>query len=159
MSRYQYKAEQLLSIGIEEAWSFFSSPKNLATITPLELNFKILSNLDNEEIYEGMKIDYFVSPLFNIPLHWQTEIVKVDKEKSFTDKQVKGPYKVWEHTHKFTIVNNGVLMQDIVNYELPFLFIGNIAHKLLIRKKIENIFLFRKSFLENKFNKNGRVLI
>ena len=89
MSMFQYKTEQFLPIDIEEAWSFFSSPKNLATITPAELDFKILSDLNNEEIYEGMKIDYIVKPLLKIPIHWQTEIIKVNKKNFFTDRQLK----------------------------------------------------------------------
>lgn len=158
MSIYQYKAEQFLPIDVEEAWNFFSSAKNLATITPKELDFKILTQLDNAEIYEGMKIDYIVKPLLKIPVHWQTEIVKVRRGVSFTDTQLKGPYKVWEHTHIFKAENGGVLMNDIINYELPFGFIGNIAHALFVRKKIENIFAYRKNILEKIFIKNEPVL-
>jgi ligand-binding SRPBCC domain-containing protein len=55
MSMYQYKTEQFLPIYLEEAWNFFSSPKNLATITPDELDFKILTEINDQEIFEGMK--------------------------------------------------------------------------------------------------------
>ena len=150
MSMFQYKTQQFLPISVDEAWNFFSSPKNLATITPPELDFKILSTFNNE-IYEGMKIDYMVKPLFKIPMYWQTEIFKVNKGKYFTDRQLKGPYKKWEHTHTFKPVNNGVLMEDIINYQLPLGFIGNLAHTLLVRKKIENIFTYRKNILEKIF--------
>lgn len=152
MPMFHYKTEQFLPIGIDEAWSFFSSPENLARITPTELDFKILTNLKDEEIYEGMKIDYTVKPLFKIPMRWQTEIIKVNKGKYFTDRQLKGPYKIWEHTHTFKPVNGGVLMQDAINYQLPLGFIGNFAHKFLVKKKIENIFIYRKNILEKIFN-------
>jgi ligand-binding SRPBCC domain-containing protein len=154
---FQYKTEQFLPIGVEAAWSFFSSPKNLATITPAELDFKILSDLNDEEIYEGMKIDYTVKPLFKIPMHWQTEIIKVNKGKNFTDRQVTGPYKIWEHTHTFRPVKGGMLMEDIINYQLPYGFIGNLAHTFLVKKKIDNIFIYRKNILEKIF-KNEHVL-
>lgn len=151
MSIYQYKTEQFLPISIDEAWQFFSSPKNLATITPEELDFKILSKSDDEGIYEGMIIDYTVKPLFKIPLHWQTEICKVKKGMFFTDRQLKGPYKLWEHTHTFRPVKCGVWMQDVINYQLPFGILGNIAHAVLVRKKIQNIFTYRKNILEKIF--------
>ena len=32
--------EQKLPVTIEEAWSFFTSPKNLNLITPPDVNFK-----------------------------------------------------------------------------------------------------------------------
>lgn len=151
MRIFQYKTEQFLPIGIEEAWRFFSSPKNLTTITPAELDFKIVTNLNDEEIFEGMKIDYIVKPLLKIPMHWQTEIIKVNRWENFTDRQVKGPYKIWEHTHIFKVVNNGVLMHDVINYQLPFGFIGNIAHMFVVKQKIENIFIYRKNILEKIF--------
>ena len=153
MSVFQYKAEQFLPIDIEKAWDFFSSPKNLSVITPPEMGFKILTELNGKEIHDGMLIDYTVKPLLGIAMHWQTKIRDVEKYKVFADSQLKGPYKSWEHTHTFEKINNGVLMKDIINYELPFGFIGDIAHTLLVKKKIENIFAYRKSVLEKIFIK------
>ncbi|MBC8046328.1 MAG: SRPBCC family protein [Fimbriimonadaceae bacterium] len=152
---HQFKAEQFFPIDKKRAWDFFSSPKNLSKITPPEMDFKILSPLNGEEIFEGMKIDYTVKPLFGISVRWQTEICKVKNQKYFTDSQLKGPYKVWEHTHTFTEVTGGVNMQDVINYQLPFGFIGNVAHSLFVRKKIENIFSYRKQILEKIFISNG----
>lgn len=150
---YQYKTEQFLPIDIETAWKFFTSPKNLSTITPAELDFKILSELKDEDVYEGMKIDYRVKPLLNIPMRWQTEIIKVKKGSFFTDTQLKGPYRLWEHTHIFTPVEGGVMVQDMVNYELPLGVLGNLAHSLFVKKKIEKIFLYRRNILDKMYNK------
>ncbi len=158
MSMFQYKTEQFLPINIEKAWKFFSSPKNLKTITPDELDFKILTDIGDEEIYEGMKIDYMVKPLFKIPVRWQTEIIKIKKLRYFTDRQLKGPYKTWEHKHTFITKKDGVLMQDKIDYKLPFGVIGNALHALLVRKKIEKIFTYRKNILEKIFVTNGNVL-
>ena len=149
---FQYKTEQFLQVDVEEAWHFFSSPKNLSTITPAELDFKILTSLDDREIYEGMKIDYIVTPLFKIPMHWQTEITRVTRFESFTDRQLKGPYKLWEHMHTFQPVNQGVLMTDTINYKLPLGFIGTIAHECFVKKKIENIFSYRRNILTKIFS-------
>ena len=151
MSVYFYDTEQFLPIDIYKAWDFFSSAKNLAIITPPELDFNILTNLEGREIYEGMLIEYKVKPIFRIPMYWQTEICKVDKPKMFTDKQLKGPYKTWEHTHTFIAKENGVLMKDHVKYQLPFGIIGRIGHSILVRKKIENIFIYRRKVLKKIF--------
>ncbi len=155
MKTFLYNTEQFLSTDINTAWDFFSSAKNLALITPPELDFEILSNLNEKEIYEGMLIEYNVKPLMGIPLHWQTEICKVDKPKMFTDKQLKGPYKIWEHMHLFIEKENGVLMKDQVKYQLPFGIIGQITHSLIVRKKIKTIFAFRKEVLKKIFKDNG----
>jgi ligand-binding SRPBCC domain-containing protein len=155
MKTYFYNAEQFLPIDIKRAWEFFSDAGNLAVITPPELAFKILTPEKNAEIYEGMLIDYKVNPLFNIPVKWQTEIVKVDKPYSFTDRQLKGPYKLWEHTHQFFEKENGTLMKDSVKYQLPYGVIGELMHSILVHDKIEGIFVYRKQVLNQIFNGHG----
>ena len=155
MKIYNFKASQFLPTDINSAWDFFSSAKNLALITPPELDFKILTDLDGKDIYEGMLIEYTVKPLLGIPLHWQTEIGKINKPVMFMDKQLKGPYKIWEHTHHFTKKENGVLMEDEVKYQLPFGIIGQLTHSLIVKKKIERIFEYRKMILETIFTENG----
>jgi len=149
---HQFKAVQFLPIDKKEAWDFFSSPTNLTLMTPPEMDFKILTSLSSGEIFDGMKIDYRVKPLFGISMHWQTEIKKVENQRSFTDTQIKGPYEIWEHTHIFSESNDGVLMQDVVNYKLPLGYIGVMMNSILIRKKIENIFEYRKKVLQKLFN-------
>ena len=124
---------------------------NLSIITPPELGFKILSKFNGEDIYEGMKIDYSVKPLFGISMGWQTEICEIQIQKHFTDRQLKGPYKVWEHTHSFIEKKNGVLMTDVINYELPFGIVGKLVEKLLVRRKVKSIFSYRKTILEKIF--------
>ena len=148
---HQFKTEQYLPIAQSKAWEFFSSPQNLSLITPPEMDFRILTSLKTAEIFEGMKIDYTVKPLWDITVHWQTEIIKVEYQKCFIDRQTKGPYKKWEHTHTFTVANGGVLMKDEVNYQLPLGAFGKYLNAVLIRKKIESIFSYRKKVLEKIF--------
>ena len=148
---HHFTSEQFLPIQKEEAWTFFSSPSNLATITPPELGFKVLTELKDESIFEGMKIDYTVRPLLGIPLHWQTEITKVQTNKSFIDRQLKGPYKLWEHTHTFIEHNGGVLMLDHVRYELHFGLLGRLVNAMIVKQKIKNIFNYRTVVLNKLF--------
>lgn len=149
---HQLYREQQLNCTIDEAWRFFSSANNLSKITPKEMNFIVRTQLSDDNIYKGMIIDYFVSPMLNIKMSWQTEITEVDFQKSFTDFQKKGPYKLWNHRHDFIENENGVLMKDTVDYELPLGFLGEIAHSLFVKKKLEHIFDYRTKVLEEMFN-------
>lgn len=145
--------EQQLNCDIQTAWEFFSAANNLSKITPKEMNFIVLTEMTEDEIFEGMIIDYYVSPVFGIKMKWKTEITQVDFQKSFTDFQKKGPYKLWNHHHEFIINDKGVLMKDSVDYELPLGFLGEIAHKLFVKKKLEHVFSYRYKVLEERFNK------
>ncbi|WP_144281653.1 SRPBCC family protein [Chryseobacterium echinoideorum] len=156
---HQLYRKQQLNCTIDEAWRFFSSANNLSKITPKEMNFIVRTKLSDDNIYKGMIIDYFVSPMLNIKMPWQTEITEVDFQKSFTDFQKKGPYKLWNHRHDFIENENGVLMIDTVDYELPLGFLGEIAHGLFVKKKLEHIFDYRTKVLEEMFNQkqNNKV--
>lgn len=148
--KYQLYREQQLYCDIETAWDFFSSPTNLSKITPKDMGFTVLSDY-SEQIAEGMIIDYTVSPLLKVPLKWRTRITHVAPNKSFTDFQEKGPYKYWSHFHEFIPNKDGVLMKDTVDYELPFGFLGKMAHLLFVKKKLKDIFDFRYGVLEKLF--------
>lgn len=143
--------EQQLHCDIETAWKFFSSANNLSEITPKDMGFTVLTAMADDKIYEGMLIDYYVSPLFGIKMKWQTEITHVDFQKSFTDFQKKGPYKLWNHHHEFIPNESGVLMRDTIDYELPMGFLGEIAHSLFVKNKLEYIFDYRFKVLRKLF--------
>ena len=149
---YQYNTEQWLPVNIDAAWKFFSTPVNLAKITPPELDFKILTADNSRDIYEGMKIDYKVKPVLGIPVRWQTEIKTIEKNKQFTDVQNKGPYKTWEHTHYFSEQDGGVMMRDEIKYQLPLSWLGRFAHWLFVKNKIRRIFKYRENILNKIFS-------
>ncbi len=149
---YLLQSEQQLNCDMETAWNFFSSPHNLAKITPDDMNFIIVNEVPDVPIYEGMIIDYKISPLFGITMKWRTKIKKVRHHLSFTDQQLKGPYKQWSHFHEFIPNEHGILMKDIVRYEMPFGFFGRLVHRLIIHKKLEHIFNYRYQVLEKIFN-------
>lgn len=146
--KYQLKRKQQLNTDLKTAWEFFSSPHNLSKITPMDMRFKVLTEVGNQPIYEGMIIDYSVSPLLNIPMRWQTEITKVEHMKSFVDFQKKGPYKLWNHLHEFEENANGVLMTDTVDYELPMGIWGDWMQRMIVGKKLKQIFDYRYKVLE-----------
>ncbi len=153
MKTFDLRAEQWLPISVNEAWSFFSSPKNLSVITPPDLDFTVTSSDLAPEIYTGMLIKYRVKPLFGIPVSWVTEITDVNAPHAFVDKQLKGPYSLWEHRHTFIEKDGGTLVVDHVRYALPFGILGSIAQVLLVKKRLNSIFNFRRATLERLYVK------
>lgn len=140
---HQLKRKVILNQSLEEAWNFFSNPKNLKVITPEYMGFDITSELD-EEMYEGMIISYKVSPLLGIKMDWMTEITHIKDKAFFVDEQRIGPYKLWHHQHHFKQVENGVEMTDIVHYAAPMGFLGKAVEPFLVRPKLKEIFDYRE---------------
>lgn len=157
MARHMLERSQVLPIPLEQAWAFFSSPRNLERITPPEMGFVIHEPFDNRPTHAGQRITYTVRPLFGFPVSWVTRIEDVDPPHRFVDMQEKGPYKRWHHTHTFTVVENGVHVHDGVEYELPFGPLGELAHVLLVKRKLKAIFEFRRTALERIFPATGEL--
>lgn len=149
---YTIERIQRIPISLEEAWNFFQNPGNLSKITPSEMGFDILSEVP-EKMYPGLFINYKVSPLFGIKMNWTTEITYVDAPNYFVDEQRVGPYSIWHHEHHFKEIEGGVEMLDRVNYKVPLGILGKLAHPLIVKPKLEEIFDFRIQRVEEIFGK------
>lgn len=147
---YALEARQFLPIQLNEAWSFFSAPGNLAKITPGKMGFKITSGTPGK-MFSGQIITYKIniSPLFSS--NWVSEITHIQNKTYFVDEQRFGPYSMWHHEHHFEEAENGVQMFDRVTYKIPFGFIGHLAHSLFIKKQLKHIFSYREQILKEMF--------
>ena len=151
MSKVHFiKQVQKLPVSVEDAWDFFSNPKNLSRITPQNLGFRITSKIEEREIYAGQIITYTIKPLLGIPIFWMTEISHVERHKLFVDEQRKGPYALWRHQHHFKPIDGGTEMTDIVHYSLPFGLLGNLGTSL-VKGQLNTIFNYRKNKIEEVF--------
>ena len=148
---YSLHTEQFIPISLQEAWDFFSSPANLAKITPEKMGFNIISKHHGAKMYPGQIIEYTVKPLLGIPLYWMTEITHVHEGQFFVDEQRVGPYALWHHQHHFKAIPGGVEMTDLVHYRLPLGFLGDVAHWLFVRSQLRTIFDFRTKKLVELF--------
>jgi ligand-binding SRPBCC domain-containing protein len=142
--------KQFVPRDLDEVWDFFSSPANLNAITPEDMNFEILGNVP-KKMYPGLFISYKVRPLLNIPLDWTTEITHVEDKKYFVDEQRIGPYNIWHHEHHFEAKDGGVMMTDILHYDIGKSIFGSIAGALFVHKRVNEIFRYREEKLKTLF--------
>ena len=152
MKLYQIHSKQYLSISKKEAWDFLSDPRNLQVITPRHMGFEILSGADRK-MFPGQIIQYIVKPFPFYTTKWVTEITHIKKGEYFVDEQRFGPYALWHHKHFLKEIPGGVQMGDIVDYKLPMGILGNMAHSIIVKKQLQQIFEFREQKLEELFGK------
>lgn len=152
MKLYQLHTKQNLPISLDEAWNFLSNPKNLKTITPDYMGFRIISGADRP-MFPGQLIQYIVTPVAGIKTKWVTEITHVVDRAFFVDEQRFGPYALWHHKHFIKEIPGGVEMEDIIDYKLPLGILGQLAHPILVKPKLKEIFKYRKQKLETLFGK------
>lgn len=147
---YRLSSKQQLPISIEQAWDFLSNPKNLKTITPKYMSFDIISG-DERPMYAGQIIQYIVTPVLGIKTNWVTEITQVVDKSYFVDEQRFGPYALWHHKHFIRKIEGGVEMEDIIDYKVPFGFLGRLVHPILVKPKLTEIFNHRTQKLIELF--------
>lgn len=148
---------QFIPRPLEEVWAFFSRPENLDAITPEDMSFEILTDVADIPMYEGMLIQYKVSPFPGVRMHWVTEITHVEDRKYFIDEQRFGPYALWHHQHHFEELEGGVLMRDLLHYKVPYGPIGTLADALLVDRRVEEIFRYRVEAVERLFEFDGKA--
>ena len=141
MALHVLRRRQFLPLPRTEAFEFFADATNLEEITPPWLNFRIVTPTPID-LRTGAVIDYKLS-WRGIPIAWTTEIRKWNPPYEFVDTQIRGPYQLWHHTHKFEEVDGGTMMTDVVWYKVPGGPLGEIIHKMQVKRDVRKIFDYR----------------
>ncbi|MES1239782.1 MAG: SRPBCC family protein, partial [Chloroflexota bacterium] len=149
MSTHRLTASQTIPRPLEEVFAFFSRPENLGRITPPAMGFEQVST--DLDMRAGLEIDHRIRPLLGIPMLWRSRIEAYEPPSSFVDVQLKGPYRSWHHRHTFTAVDGGTRIDDEVTYELPFGPLGSLAHRLVVRGQLLEVFRHRARTIEDVF--------
>jgi ligand-binding SRPBCC domain-containing protein len=149
MSRHSIRREIWLPRARLDVFEFFCRAANLERLTPPFLNFHVVTP-EPIEMREGALIAYRLR-VRGLPVGWLTKITRWNPPFEFADIQVKGPYKVWDHTHRFLEENGGTRMIDEVQYELPLGPLGDLAHWMMVRRDVENIFTYRNTVIAELF--------
>lgn len=89
-------------------------------------------------------------------LRWVTRIQRLDPPGEFQDVQERGPYKTWIHTHRFAEDPGGVTIHDRVEYELPLGPLGRLAHRLAVKRQLQEIFDYRREAVAEIFGAGAR---
>lgn len=136
---------------LEQVWPFFTDAKNLEALTPDFLNFKVLTQ-DTRNLHPGSLLDYKLR-VHGVPLRWRTLIQVWQPEgpaPHFVDLQLKGPYGLWHHTHRFETLAGGTLMRDTVRFQLPGAWFGQWG-EAWVKKDVAGIFKHRVSAVKKRF--------
>lgn len=146
MTVHVLEREQIVARPIDEVFPFFADAFNLERITPPELRFEILTP-PPIVLRAGTLIDYRLR-LFGVPFRWRTLIESFVDGVSFVDRQLRGPYALWRHTHTFEAAGEGkTRMGDRVEYAVPLGPLGELPRRLFVTRQVERIFDHRREVI------------
>ena len=146
----EYAIERKLFVPrpLEEVFEFFSQAGNLERITPPWLQFRIRESPG--QMKEGALIEYALR-VRGLPLRWLTRIERWNPPYEFVDVQLRGPYKLWRHTHRFRAAEGGTWIEDHVRYALPFGVLGRLVHRFQVARDVSAIFDYRTKEVQSLF--------
>lgn len=142
MTNFHISCRVLLPHPLLEVFDFFASAENLNLLTPPWLHFSILTPLPIE-MRRGAIIRYRLR-LRGVPVSWDSEITDWEPPFRFTDTQIRGPYRLWVHRHRFEETPDGTLVADDVTYRVPG---GSLVNRLFVAGELRRIFDYRKAKL------------
>jgi ligand-binding SRPBCC domain-containing protein len=148
--------DQVIPRERDEVFAFFADALNLEAITPPWLGFRVITPAPIG-MAAGALIEYRLR-LHGLRVNWLTSIEIWEPGRRFVDTQVRGPYRLWRHTHVFEDHPDGTLVRDRVSYAIPLGALGELARLLFVRRDLDRIFDYRQVAVAEALGADGSSL-
>lgn len=149
---FKFEKSVIINCSLRELFEFHTDVDNLVYLSKFRgLRVKLLKS--NLPIAMGSELLLKVTGFSIYRTKWHLIVTQFDKPNCFTDEMIKGPFKKWKHTHKFEETGGVCKLRDIVEYEMPFGFLGNIFQKLFFNRMLNDLFNFRHKLTKKLLEK------
>ncbi len=146
MSHNIYIKKSKINASVETLFSWHAANGAIARLTPPWAPLKMISR-KGEGIQKGVNVAFRLS-IFKIPMIWEAQHIEYQENKLFKDRQIRGPFSKWEHTHRFTADGKeNSTMEDILEFKLPFGFLSRPFYGFA-KKEFERMFRYRHRVLK-----------
>jgi ligand-binding SRPBCC domain-containing protein len=165
----RFEAEQWVPYPVELVFAFFANPANLPHLMPRKLETRIEDARIEPppprpvaqdasrrflSVAAGVGSEILISfyPIPWVPrrVSWMARITEFAWNSYFCDEQVRGPFTAFRHRHgiraEFRDGQEGTLVSDAVEYELPYGWLGRIGGAL-VRRQLAGSFAYRQKRL------------
>jgi ligand-binding SRPBCC domain-containing protein len=167
---HQVQFEQWVPAPIERVFLFFANPANLPRIMPPQTGTELIrlklvpppgiaqdqATVTDQAPLAGVGSEIVTSfrllPFLPLRAQWIALITEFEWNHHFADVQKKGPLKNFHHRHELTTETrnqvNGTVIRDLIEYDLGFGWLGQLAQKLLVSRQLQKTFEYRQRALE-----------
>ncbi len=141
----EFERSVSVSSPLEEVFDFLLRPENIVKISPPEMGLNFVNAL--EVVSLGSVMEFKVLARGQVQ-HIAHEITHFDHPTQFIEKQVKGPFKLWEHVHAFEAEGDSVVIIDRISFEPPGGLIGLLVTEQKILESLDDGFSHRHEQLQ-----------
>lgn len=146
MNPHIYVKRTKINVPVEMLFSWHERNGAISRLTPPWAPLKLIER-QGTGIEKGVKVCFRLR-IFKIPMTWEADHIEYEKNKMFKDRQVKGPFSVWEHTHRFIPDGpDGSIMEDRVEFKLPFGWLSRPFYGFA-RREFDRMFAYRHRVLK-----------
>jgi ligand-binding SRPBCC domain-containing protein len=163
------ETQQWVPYPVELVFAFFANPSNLPHLMPRSLETRIedvrivpppprpvVADASRRllSVAAGVGSEILISfyPIPWVPrrVSWLACITEFEWNSHFCDAQVSGPFTAFQHRHgiqsEFRDGQEGTLVSDEVEYELPYGVLGRMAG-VMVRRQLARSFAYRQKRL------------
>jgi len=125
----------------ERVFAFHERDDALAQLMPPWEHARIVEKTPGLHVGSRAVIEVFIGPIKQTLV---AEHTQYEKNHLFQDRQIRGPFASWLHTHLMEPDGKeGCLLIDRIEYELPLGPLGALFGGPFARRKLERMFAYR----------------
>lgn len=125
-------------------FAFHEDPSALARLTPPWEHVEVITPPASLAVGTRVVLRTRVGPIWQ---RWVAEHFAYERDVSFADRQIEGPFASWEHHHLFEDLSEPdrplTRLTDRISYRLPLGPLGALFGGAFVRRKLDRLFDFR----------------
>lgn len=152
MTTFTQRSE--MPVGVEELFAWHERPGAFERLNPPFDPVEVEQRTGGLEVGARTIIRAKVGP---ITQRWVAEHTAYERGRMFRDELREGPFHRWVHTHSFEPVsNNTSVLDDSIDYELPFGALGATFGGGFAHSKLEAAFAYRHALTRADLERHAR---
>jgi len=131
-----------LPVSADELFAWHTRPGALERLAPPWEDVRLVSK--EGEFGNGQRVVVRTPLLGPFRTNWTAEVFGFEPGREFHDRQIKGPFSFFEHTHRMIPDgSNASILDDTVEYRVPLGWLGRLVAGRSVRTKLERMFAYR----------------
>ena len=149
----------------DDVYAWHARPAAFERLAPPWADVRVVERSGGIEDGGTLVFEYHSGPLHG---RWTAQHLDHTAGRRFVDRQVSGPFKLWEHTHSFIPQGDDAsLLEDHVEYQLPYGAAADVLGTGPAAAALERLFRFRHQrtrddllrYVENRGRPRLRIAI
>jgi ligand-binding SRPBCC domain-containing protein len=125
---------------LEVLWAFHERPDVLDLLCPPWERMQVITPPRSLEVGTRVVVKVWLGPL---PMVVESEHYAYQRGAHFADRMVRGPFRRFEHQHRFEARGDGARLVDDIEFELPLGALGRWVAAAPILRRLERMFAYR----------------